>query len=54
MSRNFQALSGIGFALGGIVLLPAIASAQYNRVPDPNATRVMVSVFKAGEKGLGV
>ncbi len=54
MSRNFQALSGIGFALGGIVLLPAMASAQYNRVPDPNATRVMVSVFKAGEKGLGV
>jgi len=54
MSRNFQALSGIGFALGGIVLMPSLASAQYNRVPDPNAIRVMVSVFKAGEKGLGV
>lgn len=55
MSRNFQALSGIGFALGGIVLMPSLASAQYNRVPDPNAIRVMVSVFKASEKGqLGV
>ncbi len=54
MSRNFQALSGIGLALGGIVLTPTLASAQYNRVPDPNAIRVMVSVFKAGEKGLGV
>ncbi len=54
MSRNFQALSGIGFALGGIVLMPSLASAQINRVPDPNAIRVMVSVFKAGEKGLGV
>lgn len=54
MLRNFQAVSGIGLALGGIVLLPELASAQYNRVPDPNAIRVMVSVFKAGEKGLGV
>jgi Flp pilus assembly protein TadD len=54
MSRNFQAYAGIGLALGGIVLLPTLASAQYNRVPDPNATRVMVSVFKATEKGLGV
>ncbi len=53
-SRNFQAFAGIGLAIGGIVLLPTLASAQYNRVPDPNATRVMVSVFKAGEKGLGV
>ncbi len=54
MSRNFQALSGIGFALGGIAVMPALASAQINRVPDPNAIRVMVSVFKAAEKGLGV
>jgi tetratricopeptide (TPR) repeat protein len=54
MSRNVQAFAGIGLALGGIVLLPTLASAQYNRVPDPNATRVMVSVFKATEKGLGV
>jgi len=54
MSRNVQAFAGIGLAIGGIVLLPTLASAQYNRVPDPNATRVMVSVFKATEKGLGV
>ncbi len=54
MSRNFQTLSGIGFTFGGIVLMPSLASAQINRVPDPNAIRVMVSVFKSGEKGLGV
>jgi tetratricopeptide (TPR) repeat protein len=54
MSRHFQALAGIGFALVGTLAVPSIASAQYNRVPDPNATRVLVAVFKAGEKGLGV
>lgn len=40
-------------ALGG-TLVPSVASAQYNRVPDPNATRVMVAVFRSAEKGLGV
>jgi len=54
MSRHFQALAGIGLALGGTLAVPSIASAQYNRVPDPNATRVLVAVFKAGEKGQGV
>ncbi len=55
MLRNFQTLSGFGFALGGIVLMPSMASAQINRVPDPNAIRVMVSVFKTADKSkLGV
>lgn len=53
MSRHFQAIAGFGLALGG-TLVPSVASAQYNRVPDPNATRVMVAVFRSGEKGLGV
>ena len=52
-SRHFQAIAGIGLALGG-TLVPSVASAQYNRVPDPNAKRVMVAVFRSGEKGLGV
>jgi len=55
MSRNFQTLSGFGFAFGGILLMPSMASAQINRVPDPNAIRVMVSVFKTADKSkLGV
>jgi len=55
MSRNVQALSGIGLAISSIVLTPSLASAQqYNRAPDPNAARVMVGVFKSSEKGLGV
>ncbi|MBL0941068.1 MAG: hypothetical protein IBJ03_19475 [Gemmatimonadaceae bacterium] len=53
MSRHFQAIAGIGMVLGG-TLVPSVASAQYNRVPDPNATRVMVAVFRSAEKGLGV
>jgi len=55
-SRHVQAIAGIGMTLGGTVLMPALLLAQgtYNRVPDPNATRVMVSVFKSAEKGLGV
>jgi tetratricopeptide (TPR) repeat protein len=53
MSRHFQAIAGIGLALGG-TLVPSTASAQYNRVPDPNAKRVMVAVFRSGDKGLGV
>lgn len=52
-TRHIQAIAGIGLALGG-TLLPSVASAQYNRVPDPNATRVMVAVFRSAEKGLGV
>jgi tetratricopeptide (TPR) repeat protein len=53
-SRHFQAIAGLGVALGGTFLVPSVASAQINRVPDPNATRVMVSVFRSAEKGLGV
>ncbi len=52
MSRHFQALAGL--ALGGTLAVPSVASAQYNRVPDPNATRVLVAVFRSAEKGLGV
>ena len=54
-SRHLQAIAGIGFALGGSIAAPSVVSAQIqNRVPDPNAKRVMVPVFRAGEKGLGV
>lgn len=53
-ARHIQTLAGIGLALGGTVAAPSVASAQMNRVPDPNATRVMVAVFKTAEKGLGV
>ena len=54
MSRHLQALAGIGLAVAGTLAVPSIASAQYNRVPDPNAARMLVAVFKASEKGLGV
>ena len=50
MSRHIQAIAGIGMALGGTIV-PSVASAQYNRVPDPNAKRVMVAVFRSGDKG---
>ncbi len=54
-SRHLQAIAGIGLALGGSIAAPSVVSAQIqNRVPDPNAKRVMVPVFKATEKGLGV
>lgn len=53
MSRHVQALAGIGLVLGGSVA-PSVALAQTNRVPDPNASRVMVAVFRSGEKDLGV
>jgi tetratricopeptide (TPR) repeat protein len=53
-SRHFQALAGLALALGGTLAVPTVASAQYNRVPDPNATRVLVAVFRSGEKGMGV
>jgi hypothetical protein len=52
-SRQLQALAGIGFALGSLSTA-SVASAQRNNVPDPNATQIMVPVFKATEKGLGV
>lgn len=53
MSRQFHALAGITLILGGS-LLPSMASAQNNRVPGPNASRVLVTVFRSGESGLGV
>jgi len=53
MARHFRAVVGIGVVVAGVVV-PSVASAQYNRVPDPNAKRVMVAVFRSGEKGLGV
>ena len=52
-SLHFQALAGIGLALGSLTTA-SVASAQRNAVPDPNATQIMVPVFKATEKGLGV
>lgn len=53
-ARHFQAIAGLSLAVGGSLAAPTVASAQYNRVPDPNATRVMVAVFRTAEKGLGV
>ncbi len=55
MSRHIQAVAGIGLALGG-TLTPALSAAQgaFNRVPDPNAKRVMVATFKSTDKNLGV
>lgn len=66
MTRKLTALAGLGMALSGALLAPSLLSAQggfmtpgQNRVPDPNAKRVMVTVFKSNnanpaEKGLGV
>jgi tetratricopeptide (TPR) repeat protein len=55
MTRKLTALAGIGMTIGGAILVPAALSAQaglgqpggMNRVPDPNAKRVMVTTFKA-------
>ncbi len=66
MTRKFSALAAIGLTIGGSLAAPALARAQsgiprtgLNRVPDPNAKRIMVTVFKgnvasATEKDLGV
>lgn len=57
-SRHLQALAGIAVALGGTLGATSVASAQMtsrnNRVPDPNAVQIMVPVFKATDKKLGV
>jgi hypothetical protein len=65
MTRKLTTLARIGMAMSSTVLVPSFLSAQagfgspMNRVPDPNAKRVMVTVFKASgatpaEKALGV
>lgn len=65
MTKNLTALAGLGLVLGGAVLAPSLVAAQgglssmQNRVPDPNAKRVMITVFKAppatgDDKSLGV
>ena len=66
MTRKLTALAGIGMAMSSALVLPAALSAQggvtnlgTNRVPDPNAKRVMVTTFKTStanpaEKNLGV
>ncbi len=53
MTRKLTALAGIGLAISGSLLAPLALDAQSgvtnlrnNRVPDPNAKRVMVTVFK--------
>ena len=53
MTRTLTALAGIGMAISGTLMAPSILDAQsgvtnlrQNRVPDPNAKRVMVTVFK--------
>lgn len=66
MTRKLTALAGIGMAMSSALVLPAALSAQggvtnlgTNRVPDPNAKRVMVTTFKTStanpaERNLGV
>jgi len=66
MTRTLTALAGIGMAIGGSLVAPSALVAQggvtnlgQNRVPDPNAKRVMVTVFRgntasASERDLGV
>lgn len=65
MTRKFTALAGLGLVMGGVLLSPSLVAAQggfsrsqQNRV-DPNAKRVMITVFKSsgnnnGDKSLGV
>jgi tetratricopeptide (TPR) repeat protein len=52
MARHLLKLSGISFAVGA-VMAPSLAMAQVRGAPDPNATRLMVSVFRTTDKGLG-
>lgn len=66
MTRTLTALAGIGLAISSTLMAPSTLDAQsgvtnlrQNRVPDPNAKRVMVTVFKgvasdAKEKDVGV
>ncbi len=54
MSRHKQTLVGIGLAFSGSFAFPMAVQAQPNRVPDPNATRVLVTVFRGSEKLIGV
>ena len=66
MTRKLTALAGISLAMSSALLVPTPLAAQggvtnlgMNRVPDPNAKRVMVTVFKsavpgARERNLGV
>ena len=53
MSRHIQTLVGIGLAVSGSAA-PLAAQGQTNRVPDPNAIRVLVTVFRGSEKLIGV
>jgi len=66
MTRKLTALAGIGLAIGSSLATSSsldaqggLSSSRVNRVPDPNAKRIMVTVFKgnvasAVEKDLGV
>lgn len=63
MTRKLTTLARIGMTVSSALLVPALVSAQagfgppQNRVPDPNAKRVMVTVFKAmpgGPPAMGV
>lgn len=66
MTRNLTVLAGLGLAISSALLGPATLAAQsgvtnlgQNRVPDPNAKRIMVTVFKSAaagpkEKNVGV
>ena len=66
MTRKLSALAAIGLTIGGSLITTPLLSAQsgitpsrINRVPDPNAKRIMVTVFKGNvsspaEKDLGV
>ena len=66
MTRKLTALAGIGLTMGCALMVPALEAqgrvtnlGTQNRVPDPNAKRVMVTVFKSTvggvkDKNLGV
>ena len=66
MTRKLSALAGLGMVMGIAIAVPSILLAQggflqpgQNRVPDPNAKRVLITVFKSNaatvqERTMGV
>ena len=56
MARHLQSFARIGLVAGGLVAIASPATAQRGRVPDPNATRLMVTTFRAATptQNLGV
>ncbi len=53
MTRKLSALAGLGMVMGTALALPSLLSAQggflqpgINKVPDPNAKRILITVFR--------